>query len=147
MWVTSNYVNCSRRNPRRSAQCVYHTGKSVYSTARTGISCIKQGANQEFTIYTMDFILVPEYIIKKGRPQGHRYGKKPGEEEYYTANQLKKKCKKKDFQGIHDPLIRDQEFRNRMIENNRDEELCRTWDALADEDHTHHLTPQEYLHF
>ena len=31
-----------------------------------------------------------------------------------------------------------------MIENNRDEELCRKWDALAGEDHTHHLTPQEY---
>ena len=31
-----------------------------------------------------------------------------------------------------------------MIENNRDEELCRKWDALADEGHTHHLTPQEY---
>ena len=30
-----------------------------------------------------------------------------------------------------------------MIENNRDEELCRKWDALPDEDHTHHLTPQE----
>ena len=44
-------------------------------------------------------------------------------------------------------FIRDQEFRNRMIENLRDEELCRTWDALADEDHTHHLTPQEYLHY
>ena len=31
-----------------------------------------------------------------------------------------------------------------MIENHRDEELCRRWDALADEDHTHHLTAQEY---
>ena len=31
-----------------------------------------------------------------------------------------------------------------MIENYRDEELCRQWDAFADEDHTHHLTPQEY---
>ena len=30
------------------------------------------------------------------------------------------------------------------FENNRDEELCRKWDALADEDHTHHLTTQEY---
>ena len=27
-----------------------------------------------------------------------------------------------------------------MIENHRDEELCRRWDAFADEDHTHHLT-------
>ena len=50
----------------------------------------------------------------------------------------------KYFQGIHDRFIRDPEFRNRMIENHRDEELCRRWDALADEDHTHHLTAQEY---
>ena len=62
-------------------------------------------------------------------------------------DQLKKKCKKKDFHGIHDRFIRDQEFRNRMIEHNRDEEVCRRWDALADEDHTHHLTTQEYFYF
>ena len=103
-------------------------------------------ANQEFINYTMDVLSVPEYVIKKGKLHGHRYGKKPGDKEYYTANQLKKKCEKKDFQGIHDRFIRDQEFRNRMIENHRDEDLCRRWDALADEDHTHHLTTQEYLH-
>ena len=34
-----------------------------------------------------------------------------------------------------------------MIENGRDEDVCRQWDALADEDHTHHLTPQEYYHY
>ena len=34
-----------------------------------------------------------------------------------------------------------------MIENNRDEEVCRRWDVLADEDHTHHLTPQECHHY
>ena len=34
-------------------------------------------------------------------------------------------------------------FRNRMIENGRDEDVCRQWDAHASEDHTHHLTPQE----
>ena len=70
--------------------------------------------------------------------------KKPGDREYHTANQLKKRCRKKCFQGIHDRFIPDPEFRNRMIENHRDEELCRRWDALADEDHTHHLTTQEY---
>ena len=32
-------------------------------------------------------------------------------------------------------------------ENRRDEHLCRRWDADADEDHTPHLTEQEYLHF
>ena len=34
-----------------------------------------------------------------------------------------------------------------MIENGRDEDVCRQWDALANEDHTHHLTPQEYYHY
>ena len=104
----------------------------------------ERGANQKFLNYTMDLLSVPEYVIEKGRPHGHRYGKKPRDKEYFTANQLRKRCKKKDFQGIHDRLIRDPEFRIRMIENHRDEDLCRRWDALADEDHTHHLTTQEY---
>ena len=73
-------------------------------------------ANQQFINYTMDLLSVPEYVIKKGRPHGHRYGKKPGDKEYHTANQLQKRCKKKYFQGIHDRYIRDPEFRNRMIE-------------------------------
>ena len=41
--------------------------------------------------HTMDLLSVPEYVMKKGRPHGHRYGKKPGDQEYCTANQLKKK--------------------------------------------------------
>ena len=36
---------------------------------------------------------------------------------------------------------------NRMIENGRDEDACRQMDAHADEDHTHHLTPQEHYHY
>ena len=39
------------------------------------------------------------------------------------------------------------QIRNRMIENDRDEDACRQMDALADEDRTHHLTPQEYYHY
>ena len=95
----------------------------------------------------MDVLSVPEYVIKKGRPHGHRCGNKQGDKEYYTANQLKKKCRKKRiFQGIHDRFLRDHEIRIRMIENNRDEEVCRRWDALADEDHTYHLSEGEYFY-
>ena len=54
--------------------------------------------NRKFVKYTMDLLSVPEYVIEKERPHGHRYGKKPGDREYYTANHLKKKCKKRDFQ-------------------------------------------------
>ena len=48
---------------------------------------------------------------------------------------------------IHDRFIRDETFRNRMIENGRDEDACRQWDALADDDHTHHLTHQDFYHY
>ena len=41
------------------------------------------------------------------------------------ANQLKNKCKKRQFLGIHDRFLRDHEFRIRMIEHHRDEEVCR----------------------
>ena len=76
--------------------------------------------NQNFIKYTMDLLSIPDCYIKKRRPHGHRYGKKPGDKEYYIANQLKKKkCKKRDFQGIHDRFKRDEQFRNRMIEIGR----------------------------
>ena len=141
-------MNCSRRNPKRSAKYVlsYWDIGSVYCTCGHFLHEGK-GENQKFIKYTMDLLSNPEFVINKGRPHGHRCGKKPEDRECYTANQLKKKCKKKFFQGIHDRLIRDETFRNRMIENYRNEDVCRQWDALADEDHTHHLTPQEYCHY
>ena len=106
-----------------------------------------RGANQQFIKYTMDLLSIPECVIMKGRPHGHRCGEKPGDRECFSANQLKKKCKNKFFQGIHDRFIRDETIRNRMIEIGRNEDVCRQWDALAHEDHTHHLTPQEYYHY
>ena len=84
-----------------------------------------RGENQKFIKYTINLLSIPEYVIKKGRHHGHRYGKKPGDREYYAAKQLKKKCKKKFFQDIHDRFIRDETFRNRMIENGRDEDVYR----------------------
>ena len=52
-------------------------------------------------------------MIKKGRLHGHIYGKKPGDN-FYLANQLKKKCKKRECQGIHDRFLFDHAFRVRL---------------------------------
>ena len=46
-------------------------------------------ANRSFTEYTLDLLSIPEYVIKKGRPHGHRYGKTPEKKEYHLANNLK----------------------------------------------------------
>ena len=99
--------------------------------------------NKKFVQYTMGLLWIPNYYIKKGRPHGHRYGKKPGDHEYYIANSLKKKCKKKIYLGIYDRFIRDEKFRKNMFDIGRTEEICREMDKLADEDHTHHITAEE----
>ena len=66
--------------------------------------------NKKFVKYTMDLLSIPDYYTKKGRQHGHRHGKKPGDRQYYIANSLKKKCKKKFYLGIHDRFIRDEKF-------------------------------------
>ena len=45
--------------------------------------------------FSMDLLSVPECVIKKGRPHGHRYGKKQGDKEFYLANQLEEDAKRK----------------------------------------------------
>ena len=35
--------------------------------------------HRKFVKYRMDLLSVPEYVIKKGRLHGHRYGRKPGD--------------------------------------------------------------------
>ena len=54
---------------------------------------------------------------------------------------------KEGFKGIHDRFLRDHVFRERMVENQRDEEVCRAWDVLAEEDHTYRLSQAEYFHY
>ena len=78
--------------------------------------------NKKFVQCTMDLLFIPNYYIKKGRPHGHRCGKKPGDREYCIAHSLKKKCKKKNFLGIHDRFIRDEKFRKNMFDSGRTEE-------------------------
>ena len=99
--------------------------------------------NKRYLKYTLDLFSIPNYYIKKGRPHGHRHGKKEGDHEYFIGNSLEKKCKKRDFLGIHDRFIRDERFRKSMIELGRTEEVCREMDNLANEDHTHHATAEE----
>ena len=94
--------------------------------------------NKKYLKFTLDLFSIPNYYNKKGRPHGHRYGKKPGDHEYYIANSLKKKCKK-FYLGIHDRFIRDKSSARTCLTS----EGCREMDKLANEDHTHHITPEE----
>ena len=63
--------------------------------------------NKKYIKSVLDLFSVPNFYIRKGRPHGHRYGKKEGDREYHSANQLQKKCRKRGYLNIHDRLIRD----------------------------------------
>ena len=47
-------------------------------------------ANRGVIEYTLDVLSIPEYVIKKGRPHGHRYGKFPEDKQYHLAHNLKR---------------------------------------------------------
>ena len=103
-------------------------------------------ANRRFIVYTMDLLSIPEYVIKKGRPHDHRYGKTSEKKEYHLANTLKKRCIKKKITGIHDRFLRDHDFRKCMLEHDRDEDVCLKWNDLAEQDFTYRMSESEYFH-
>ena len=96
---------------------------------------------------TLDLLSIPEYVIKKGRPHGHRYGKTPENKAYHLAHNLKKRCIKRKFKGIHDRFLRDSDFRKSMLEHDRDEDVCLKWDDLAEQDFTYRMTESEYFRY
>ena len=99
--------------------------------------------NKKYISSVLDLFSIPNFYIRKGRPHGHRYGKKPGCKEYHTANQLQRRCRKNHYENIHDRFIRDKFFRKTMIELGRSEEVILEMDRLANEDHTHIATEEE----
>ena len=92
--------------------------------------------NKKYIASVLDLFSIPNFYIRKGRPHGHRYGKK-GCKEFHTAKQLQKRCRKEQYENIHDRFIRDTWFRKTMIELGRSEEVILEMDRLASEDQSH----------
>ena len=63
--------------------------------------------NRKYISAVLDTFSIPNFYIREYRPHGHRYGKALGCKDYFTANQLAKKCLKKKYDSIHDRYIRD----------------------------------------
>ena len=84
---------------------------------------------------TLDLLSIPNYVIKKGRPHGHRYD--------HQAHNLKRRCIMKGYQGIHDRFLIDFEFRASQLEHDRVEDVCLKWDDFAEQDFSHYMTQEE----
>ena len=128
--------------------------KECLSYWSKGIVCCTCGhllkgseANRGLIQYTLDLLSIPNYVIKKGRPHGHRYWKTLEQKANHQAHNLKKRCIKKHFKGIHDRFLRDSDFRKSMLEHDGNEEVCLKWDELADKDFSHYMSESEYFRY
>ena len=114
-------------NLKHNAKYAWRTGTLASSTARavTSYEMIRQRTKSTSSQFLTSSLF---RTSTSGRADHtvHRYGKKEGGQEYHTANQLQKKCKKRQF--IHDRFIRDTWFRKTMLELGRTEEVIREMD-------------------
>ena len=91
-------------NPKHSAKYVCCTGTSVvYCTCghffRDGTE-----ENKKFVKYTLDLLSIPNYYIKKGRPHGHRYGKKAGGSRVLHRELAQEEMQEEEFLGFSRPV-------------------------------------------
>ena len=97
--------------------------------------------------WTLDILSIQTYVIKKGRPHGHRFGKTKEQKDHHIAHNLRKRCVKRNFEGIHDRFLNDPDFRASQLEIDRTEEICIQMDKDAQKDFTYHMTQAEYFRY
>ena len=84
--------------------CLNHCSAGVIYCQCGRLMTKDAAENKRYISGILDTFSIPHLYIRKNRPRGHRYGKAPGCKEYHTAHQLAKKCRKKGYDSIHDPV-------------------------------------------
>ena len=74
-------------------------------------------------------------------------GKPKNKKDHYIAHNLRKRCIKRNFEGIPDRFLKDPEFRESQPEIDRTEEVCIQMDKDAQKDFSHHVTQAEYSRY
>ena len=91
--------------------------------------------------WTLDLLSIPNYVIKKVRHHGNR------PKEHFIAHNLRRRCIKKGFEGIHDRFHNDSTFRESLLSIDRTEEVCIQMDKDAQKDFTYRMTEDEFFRY
>ena len=75
--------------------CLNHCNTGVIYCVCGRLMTKDSAENRKYISAILDTFSIPNFYIRKNRPRGHRYGKSQGCKEYFTANQLARKCRKK----------------------------------------------------
>ena len=104
-------------------------------------------SSRRFHQWQLDILSIPNYVIKKGRPHGNRHGKTDEQRQHFIAHNLRKRCIKKDFEGIHDRFQKALRFRDSQLRIDRTEEICIQMDEVAQKDFTYRMSSDEFLRY
>ena len=128
------------------SQCLQHWNQGViYCTC--GHLLVESESRRKFYKLRLDALSIPHYVIKKVRPRGARHGKTEAQKEHFVAHNARKRCIKKNYEGIHDRFLRDAENRDSQLKIGWTEEKCIAMDKLAQEENSYRPSCEDYLRF
>ena len=143
---------CESTPKVQCSQCLLYWNQGiVYCTCEQCL--IYSESRRKSNKLRLDALSIPHYVIKKGRCRGARHGKTEERKEYHVPwNAWKRCCEKVDFQGehftgIHDRFLRDPVDRESQLANGWSEQKCKEMDELAKENHTYHLSTEEFKRY
>ena len=71
--------------------------------------------------WQLDVLSNPNYVIKKERPHGAQHGKIDAQKVHFIAHNVRKRCIKKGFKGIHDRFQKYLRYRDVQLKADRTE--------------------------
>ena len=88
-----------------------------------------------------------QYVIQKMRLHDSRHWKTEKQRKHIFAHNFRKRCIKKNFEGIHDRFQKDLIFRESQLSIVRTEEVCIQMDEDAQKHFTYRMSSDEYFRY
>ena len=88
------------------SECLLYWNQGMlYCTC--GHLLVESESSQHFSPWRLDALSIPHYVINKERPHGARHGKTDAQKEHFMVHNTRKRCIKKNYEGILDRFQRD----------------------------------------
>ena len=125
------------------SECLLYWNQGVIHCT-CGHLLVESESSHNFHQWRLEAFSIPHYVIRKGQPRGARHGKTEAKKEHFVAHNARKRCIKKNVDGIHDRFQRDLVYRDSQLKIGWTEEKCIEMDKLAQEDHSYCPSSEEY---
>ena len=140
-WAMLSYLSYARQFTKCNAKNAFWTGIKASFTALVGISWEKQ-STRGILRWQLD-LSIPKCVVKKWRTHGTHHGKTEEQIKHNIDRNLRKRCIKWSFEGIHDRFQNDPTFRDSLLSTDRTEEVCIQMDKDAQKDFTYRMSQDE----